>query len=293
MPSAAGPILLLLLTAFAWSGVDLARKVLVREIPPAPLVVWLTLGALPFFGAWMVWEGAGAPAAGYLAPAAASVALNVVANLCFLEGLRIAPLSVTVPMLSLTPVFVALLAIPMLGERPSARAAVGIALVIAGALWLHGAAPRGRAGWSQEERAARLRGGALVAATALFWALTIPLDKLAVARAAPSLHGFVLNAGVAVGVLGLLMARGQGRALATARRAPWALLLGLTVSALALGLQLVALPLVHVGALETVKRGVGNFMAVAVGAAAFGEALTGHKLLAVGMMALGVGLVMS
>lgn len=292
MPSAVGPILLLLFTAFAWSGVDFVRKLLLRDMPPAPVVVWLTLGAVPFFGAWMAWEGASAPAAGYLAPAAASVVLNIAANLCFLEGLRVAPLSVTVPMLSLTPVFVALLAIPMLGERPSARESLGIALVIAGALWLHGAAPPGGGKRSVEERAARLRGGLLVAATALFWALTMPLDKMAVARAAPSLHGFVLNAGVAVGVLGLMLAQGNGRALVTARRAPGVLVLGLTVSALALGLQLVALPVVQVGALEAVKRGVGNFVAVALGAAVFGEALTGHKLLAVGVMALGVALVM-
>jgi hypothetical protein len=94
------PVLLLVVACgLGWAGFDLTRKMLVREIPPVALVFLLTVGSVPLFGAWMVAQGAAGPAASYWAPALASVVLNCVANLLFLGSMRIAPLSMTIPLL--------------------------------------------------------------------------------------------------------------------------------------------------------------------------------------------------
>jgi drug/metabolite transporter (DMT)-like permease len=132
------PVLLLIVACgLGWAGFDLTRKLLVREIPPVALVFLLTIGSVPLFAGWMAQQGAGGPGPGYFGPALASVLLNIVANLLFLQAMRIAPLSVTIPLLSLTPVFATLLAIPLLGERPTPSHAFGILLVVAGAIGLH------------------------------------------------------------------------------------------------------------------------------------------------------------
>jgi len=284
------PVLLLIVACgLGWAGFDLTRKLLVREIPPVALVFLLTIGSVPLFAAWMAQQGAGGPGPGYFGPALASVLLNIVANLLFLQAMRIAPLSVTIPLLSLTPVFATLLAIPLLGELPTPPHAFGILLVVAGAIGLHWR----RSGADDSGQHGTLKGALMVALTALLWSLTIPFDKLAVQRSNAPFHGVVVTAGVAAGVLLVLVVQGRLGDLARVGRVPGVYVLALIVSTLALALQLLALPQAYVGTVETLKRGIGNFMALLSGWIFFHEPVTLRKVLAVGVMAVGVGLLLT
>ena len=284
------PLLLVLASSLGWAGFDLLRKLLGKEIPPVALVFLLTVGAAPIFAVWALLEGTTGPEPGYWLPALGSVALNVAANLLLLQGMRIAPLSVTVPLLSLTPAFATLLAIPLLGERPTWQGSIGILMVIAGAVWLHW---QPREGEAHPGDTGALKGALMVALTALCWSMTIPLDKMALERAAAPFHGLVSNAGVAVAVLAVLLVQGRFADVGRVRAVPGLLVLALFVSSLALGLQFLALPHVYVGTVETLKRGIGNFMALLSGRIFFGEAVTPGKLLAVMVMAVGVGLILT
>jgi drug/metabolite transporter (DMT)-like permease len=292
--SSAG-FLFVVASSLGWSGFDLLRKLLVRQVAPVALLLLLTLGSVPLFAAWAWMGGVAAPGPGYLAPALASVLLNVVANLLFLHGMRLAPISVAVPLLSLTPVFTTLTAIPLLGERPSAAGVAGILLVIAGAIWLNWprrpADPKDGASTAVAPRRT-LYGALMVAATSLLWSLTPPLDKMAVERASAPLHGMVLTGGVALAVFAVLAFQGGLGELAGVRRVPWLLALALVVSTAALGFQLLAMPKVFVGTIETLKRGLGNCMALVYGRLFFHETVTPSKILAVGLMAAGVGLIL-
>jgi len=284
------PVLLLIVACgLGWAGFDLTRKLLVREIPPVALVFLLTIGSVPLFAAWMAQQGAAGPGAGYFGPALASVLLNIVANLLFLQAMRIAPLSVTIPLLSLTPVFATLLAIPLLGELPTPPHAFGILLVVAGAIGLHWR----RSGADDSGQHGTLKGALMVALTALLWSLTIPFDKLAVQRSSAPFHGVFITAGVAAGVLLVLVFQGRLGDLTKVRAVPGIYILALVVSTLALAFQFLALPQAYVGTVETLKRGIGNFMAILSGWLFFHEPVTIRKVLAVGVMAVGVGLLLT
>ena len=130
------------------------------------------------------------PGADYWLPGLGSTIINVAANLAFIEAVRRSPLSLTIPLLSLTPVFTTLLAIPLLGEIPETRQWLGIAAVVVGAFWLN--LSRGsislRNAW---EAFGREPGSRLMVAVALMWSLAMPLDKMAVGAAG-------LEAGAAV-----------------------------------------------------------------------------------------------
>ena len=219
----------------------------------------------------------------YAGIAAASVALNVIANVAFVSALARSRLSLAVPLLSLTPALVALFARPMLGETPRPLQQLGIGVVVLGALLLGGAAAE------QDSFAAwwrALRGepaAALMLLVAVCWGLTMPLDKLGVAAVGPARHALVLSAGVAAATLVLLLAlglgggglaaawRGSGPPSGTKWRFGLTLALGVLVSAAALALQLLAIRVVLVGVVEAVKRAIGNLMAVALGALVFRE----------------------
>jgi drug/metabolite transporter (DMT)-like permease len=289
----AGPLLILFVASLASSGFDLSRKLLVRHLAPVPMVVLLAFASIPLFGAMVVAEGRAAVAPGYYAPAVGSVLLNIVANFTFLQAVRISPLSVTVPLLSLTPVFTALLGFLILGERLAPLAAAGIVMVVSGAFWLNlsqkDPAIVGTPFW----RAAVSQPGAwLMAGTALLISCTIPLDKLAVAHANPPFHGLFLTSGIALGSLAVLAFQRRLGELAGVRQDWRSFLLALVMSTLALGLQLVALQYLLVSVIETVKRGTGNLLAVALGRAVFTEALSLPKVGAAFLMAAGVALIL-
>lgn len=274
-----------------WSCLDAARKRLVRDVPPLPVLFGLSAGVLPLYAAWW-WAtgwggGEGLATWEYWLPALGSIAGNVAANLAFLAAFRLAPLSSTVPLLSLTPVFATFFAIPLLGEVPERLQWVGIGLVVAGALWLHPLS-RGRL-----HRGSVGQGVALAALTALLWSVTPSLDKLALAHIGVPLHAIVLNLGIAVAVAAILAARGAAGSLLAAGRVPGPLLLAVALGSSALALQFLAMEVVPIGLLETVKRGLGNFLAVAVwGRFLFAEPVSARAVLASLVMAAGVGLLL-
>jgi len=330
----AQPLLLIVGSSVAASGFDLSRKLASRHLRPLPMVFVLTAASVPLFAAAVALSGGVRIVPAYFVPATASLLLNIAANLAFIQSVRIAPLSLTVPLLSLTPAFTALLGFVVLGERPAGLAWLGIALVVGGAFTLHLTADRGRgaaaaAGAPDAAGAAaagpgagaggpgagaggpgapdasgvagaprRLaallghRGGWLMAGTAFLWSLTIPLDKLAIGRASAPFHGLFLTAGGALGTFVILAAGRQLGEVRGARRGWAPLLIALIASTLELGLQLAAIRVVLVSVVETVKRGLGNFLAVALGRLVFGEPLTWGKAAAAAAMAAGVALIL-
>jgi drug/metabolite transporter (DMT)-like permease len=309
------PLLLVLAASIFSSGFDVTRKLLGQDLAPLPMVVLLAAGSVPLF-ALAVWLQGGSPLdASYFAPALGSVVLNLGANLAFLQSVRLAPLSTTVPLLSLTPAFTTIVGVLLLGEVPGARAWVGVVLVTAGAWWLSsgpstppagggagGAGGRtedgGRTGDGNQARLPRSggrrgsRGTWLMAAAAGLWSVTIPLDKLAVHRASPPAHGLFLTAGIGIGAAGALAGQRRLRELAGIRRV-WPMYgLALLTSTLTLGCQLLALKVVLVSVVETVKRGIGNLAAIALGRAVFAETVGWRQLVAATLMAGGVALIL-
>jgi drug/metabolite transporter (DMT)-like permease len=248
-------------------------------------------GMVPLFLIWWLWQGADGPTSGYWLPGVASALLNVVANLAFLEAVRIAPLSLTIPVLSLTPVFTTLLAVPMLGEVPSVRQVAGVLLVVVGVLVLNLGSTEGalrgrlwRALWHE-------RGSQLMVVTALFWSLAMPLDKLALAASGPPFHGLALNLGVAAGTLLVMAGRGSLGDLRRLGSHPALLAWLVVVGGIALVLIRWVIPQTWIGFIETMKRGLGSFLALIWGRMFFREAVSGRKVAAVGLIVAGVALI--
>ncbi len=292
MPTPIAALALLLVSSVAWSGLDLTRKLLAARLRALPLLVLLAALPTPVYLLWMWAEGAPSVAAAYWLPGLASVALNVAANLAFLRSVALSPLSATIPLLALTPVFAALIAVPLLGEEPSARQWTGILAVVGGALLLN--ARRGEAGslnglWTAFRREP---GAPLMAAVAFFWSAATPLDKVAMLASGAAFHATVLNGGVAAVTLGMLAAQRRLGELRGWTRSLGGFAAALVFSVVGLAGQLLALRVLEVGVVETVKRSLGFILAVALGRLAFGEPVTRHKLLAVALMAGGVALIL-
>ena len=284
-------IALLIGCSIAFSFSDLFRKLLASWVTPLPLLFALSAGMVPVFAGWYWFEGAAAPEASYWIPGLGSTILNVASNLALLEAVRRSPLSLTIPLLSLTPVFTSILAIPVLGEVPGPRQWVGIATVVAGAFWMN--LDLGELSLRNAWRTFSSEPGSrLAVVVALLWSLAMPLDKIAVLSSSPAFHGLILSSGVGVAVVLLAWLRGSLGRFRELLIRPGLVLAGLGVSILAIALQLVAIAIVWVGLVETMKRGIGSLLSQVWGRLVFNERLEPQRLLGVLAMAVGVALIL-
>ncbi len=277
-------LLLVVLAALAFSGLDVVRKLLTDRVRLVPLLFAMTAGVVPIYTVWFLLVGGAGPQEGYVVPAAASVVLNVAANLLFLGAVREGGLAATVPLLSLTPVFTALAAMPLLGERPTVLQWGGILAVVAGAFLLHD--PQ-----TADERRRHARGAWMMVGVAVCWSVAPPLDKLSMEASSPMFHGIVLQGGVALAVLPYLLTAQRGW-WAETRASAGLITASVALSAVAVALQLVAMERVLVGLLETTKRGVGSTAAVLLGVAFFSERAGFRRWAAVAIMTAGVATIL-
>lgn len=272
--------------ALCWAGLDVVRKGLAGKASPTALAVFLLLGQVPFLAAWAVYDQTWVTDAQYWPPALASMSMNALANVLFMRSVELSPLSRTVPFLSLTPVFSALAAIPLLGEVPGAMHWAGILLVVLGALVLN--SDLGDSWWKSVTHE---KGAPFMIGVAVLWALSTALDKSALPSASPASHAFLLSAGSAT-ILGTwILARGKQGELRRVFQAPKGLLAALIALAVsALALQMVALQWLWVAVIETLKRAFGVFGSVVFGRLFFDEPLTSRKIAAVILMGAGTSL---
>lgn len=287
----AATLLIVVVSSLGWAALDALRKRLATRVPPAALVTLLALGTLPPLLAWQALQGGGSVRPGYWPPAVTAVALNVGANLLFMRALRVAPLSTTIPLLSLTPAGTAVFSALLLREWPGPGPLTGVALVVAGAWVL--SAP----GADERSDGARPRlrddGPRLMLGVALLWSLVSVIDKAALAHAAPALHAALQCGGVGLAVLALLLAQGRAADLRAALPVAGTLAAAIAVSAVALGLQFFAFQHTYVSSVEAVKRTLGLLASQVSGRLFFGEPLTARKWAGVAGMAAGVALILA
>jgi drug/metabolite transporter (DMT)-like permease len=279
-------------SSLGWAALDALRKRLATRVPATALVALLALGTLPPLVAWQAWLGGGGVRPGYWPPALVAVVLNVGANLLFMRALRVAPLSTTIPLLSLTPAGTAVFSALLLREWPGPGPLVGVALVVAGAWVLSLSGGDGERGGAARP-SLRDDGPRLMLGVALLWSLVSVVDKAALAHAAPALHAALQCGGVGLAVLALLLAQGRAADLRAAVPVAGTFTAAILVSALALGLQFFAFQHTYVSSVEAVKRTLGLIASQASGRVFFGEPFTARKWAGVATMALGVTLILA
>ncbi len=112
-----------------------------------------------------------------------SAGLNVAAHLASTRALKLADVSQVTPLLNVSPVFTLLFSALWLGEMPTWRGALGVALVLAGAYWLNRPAS---VGWLVPLKAlAFTPANVLILLAGLFWAITPVLEKTAIEHTNP------------------------------------------------------------------------------------------------------------
>ncbi len=132
------------------------------EIPPLDNTFWLTL--------------------------LVAVPLDVTAIILYVKAIRLSPLSLTIPFIALSPMFVIITAFVILGELPDISGLFGILLIVIGAYLLNVRATKhGVLGPIKAIK--KERGSILMIIVALIYSVTSTLGKVAVLHSSPLFFG--------------------------------------------------------------------------------------------------------
>lgn len=275
-----------LVTALSLSTTDALSK---RALADADdiTIAWVRLGyALPFLSISLLFIPIPSLDATFWTSVAALMPLEVIAIFLYIKAIRVSPLSLTVPFLALTPVFVVLTAFFMLGELPTVPGFIGILLIASGAYTLNAGEYRNGA-LGPLRAILKERGSVYMIIVALIYSVTSTLGKLAMQHSSPLFFAFFYPLLLLAPLT--LIAAVKGRLGAIFARPARFFAIGIC-NAVMISTHYLAINLTHVAYMISVKR-MSLVFSVAYGRLFFGEKDAGERLLGSLLMVFGAALI--
>jgi drug/metabolite transporter (DMT)-like permease len=306
-PLALSPLGLLLAAAMSVTNVftDVARKHALEKRDLIPATFWIRLAVTVVFvialvvriatGAAVEIRDSGplfgipalhpSPVASFLVYLVIDVSLITIVMWLYFRALQISPLSLCVPFLAFTPVFLIPTGFVLLGELPSPLKLLGVALIVVGSLVMH--RRLFAIGWTAPIKAViREKGSRYMLLVSFIFSITNPLDKKLVVMSDVFVEAVAYGLGLCVSffLLGKLQRAKFGAAIRS--NVKWVSLAGLS-DAVSLLFQLASYTYLAVVITVSIKR-AGIILAVVAGWFFFRERGITDKLIATAVMFCGV-----
>lgn len=239
-------------------------------------------GGGPLFGVTSLQLG---PISTWLSYLSIEVVLVACSTILFFRALQVSPISLCMPYISFTPVFLIATGYFILGEMPAAQKLVGVVLIFIGSIAMHG--QLFAAGWLEPIKAVwRERGCFYMLLVGFINSITNPIDKMLVGMTDAFTHACAFGIGMVVFFTVLALAR-RAEIGQVIRSAPgWTALAG-SLEAVALLFQLSSHYYIDVVITISVKR-AGIVLTVLLGWLVFRERNISEKLIAASVMLAGV-----
>jgi len=216
--------------------------------------------------------------------------LNILAFTLYVRALKIADLSLSVPLVTLTPLFLLGTSPIIVQEWPTWADGIGVVLLVVGSYVLNVESTQPSQSLTAPLLAmARNPGSRLMLCVAFIWSITSNFDKIGVVNSSPLFWVVSLFATIAVGMVPFVLLREGGLKAAPRRLLGQWKLLGITgaFNAIAITCQMLALTLAPVTQVIAVKR-MSALVSVLFGHFFFGEKDVRSRLLGAAIMVSGV-----
>ncbi|MDD2337178.1 MAG: EamA family transporter [Geobacteraceae bacterium] len=205
-----GWVLIALVSAAGDALRDLsAKRVLTKG--NSLLFTWLIF-ALPLPAIYTAdhFFGGPRPSPGFYGALLTALPLEILAQVLYMQALRLSPLSLVAPLLSLSPVFMLVVPFLLIGERINLIAGTGVLLIASGAYVLNAGASN--KGFLEPFRALlREKGAVYMCMVALLFSFTATLSKKAIMLSSPLHYMAVYWTGIVVGMAPLLFFSYRGK----------------------------------------------------------------------------------
>jgi uncharacterized membrane protein len=226
-----------------------------------------------------------APLPAFLIYLVVDVSLITIVMWLYFRALQISPLSLCVPFLAFTPVFLIPTGFVLLGELPSPLKSLGVILIVVGSLVMH--RRLFALGWTAPIKAViREKGSRYMLLVSFIFSITNPLDKKLVVMSDVFTEAVAYGLGLCLSffLLGRMQKADFGAAIQ--RNVKWVALAGLS-DAVSLLFQLASYSYLAVVITVSIKR-AGIVLAVIAGWLFFREREITDKLIATAVMFCGV-----
>jgi len=180
-----------------------------------------------------------------------SFILNIFAYLLLIRAIRISPVSIVMPFVGFTPVFLIFTGYLILGETVSAGQSIGILLIITGGFILQMPQMSGKHGWHKIFNVQE-KGIGLMLLVAFIWSITASVEKIAVQSSSPSFYGAMIHLSLGVFFTGATVLK-KPRTTVKKDILGWLVVLGVVGAALAIS-QLTAIKITMVTNVIAFKR---------------------------------------
>ena len=219
---------------------------------------------------------------------AMGVPLDAVALFLYIRAIKISPLSLTIPFMALTPVFLIVTSFLILGELPDRSGVAGIFLIATGAYLLN-LNSYGRGPLAPFKAIAREKGPILIITVAFIYSISSNLGKIAVLHSSPLFFSILYTNLLSVFLLPYIMIKKRGSLSAIKKRPALFFLIGFIFAVMVLS-HFSALQLADVAYMISVKR-TSLIFSVIYGWLIFKEEHIKERLLGSLVMVIGVVLI--
>jgi len=278
-----------LLAALGLATADALTKRFFSDLPPYRMGVVRILSTAPWMVLALLFLPSAVPDRTFWLAIAAALPLELAAFFLYMRALKLSPLSLSLPFLAFTPVFMILTGRFILGESIRPGGALGILLIVLGAYVLN--LSKLKSGLLGPIRAVmREPGSWIMLLVSFIYSLTAPIGKVAILHSNPWFFAAVYNLVLSVVIVSLWpVAAGGAEVRGIFARPGPMLLIGFTAAVENLA-HMMAIAQVEAAYMIAVKR-LSLLFGVLYGAWWFGEQNIRERLAGAAIMILGVFLI--
>ncbi|MEL0246258.1 MAG: EamA family transporter [Alphaproteobacteria bacterium] len=280
------PVLICIVSAFFWAAFDLTRKLTLEKISSINLLLIFTITQLIIFFIWLFFEDFSINLIPYLLPGITLIIIGLFSALLFLKAIKQSDLSLTIPLLSLSPMFSSLFSFFFLNEQLSNIQYLGIFLIILGTLILYSKKLTIYEIIKSFKIILKNSSAKLMVLVSIIWSLTPVLDKICLKNSSVNIHGFIQSLGM-ITLLIFLFKKDKVQTENTKKN--WRIiLLTVFIGSTATILQFYAILTNYVPIMESIKRSIGQLSSVFLGKIFFNEEVNKPKVVGVIVLSIGV-----
>ena len=177
-------LLFSILTAFCDSWKDVLSKKNVSEFDPYVVAWALKVFALPFLLPFLFVIDIPKLNSSFWIALFVSGGLNILTAILYMKALQNSELSLTIPMITFTPLFLLVTSPIIVGEFPTAVGAIGVLFIVVGSYILNNK-ERNKGLLAPLRALIRQRGPRLMLFVAFLWSITSNFDKVGVKNSSP------------------------------------------------------------------------------------------------------------
>jgi len=198
------------LTALFRSLTDVAGKFGLKNMDEY-IVAWsLFLFALPFMGLLLLFTGIPEIGRDFWIALFISGIANVATNLLYMRAIKVSDLSITIPLITFTPLFMLITSPLIVGEFPNLYGLLGILLIVGGSYILN--FKESNKGYLAPFKALlREKGPRLMLLVAFIWSITANLDKVGIENSSVFFWPVAVNSFITLGFIPVVMLRSRGK----------------------------------------------------------------------------------